>query len=217
MKRTTRSAITTVFLVCASTVYAAGAGNSGRHDERLCIPVDGTVSSTFDSDCHIIGNWPATLPEGTDQLLALLGANPADVCFAIKGEGKAKFSGFSGLTAVLVANQVLPGATTTPLIFPTAYSPPPDQTPIGVRAGLSVFTSQAKLTGRVKDRSGTLYTKDTGAIIGEGFPGQGMVGQVLKIVGGTGDFEDASGTIAVAGQEVGGAAFYTGEVCVKRK
>lgn len=44
----------------------------------------------------------------------------------------------------------------------------------------------------------------------------GGSGRVLKIVGGPAgsDFENATGTLAVAGQEVGGAAVYTGEVCV---
>jgi hypothetical protein len=72
----------------------------------------------------------------------------------------------------------------------------------------------------VTGRSGTLYTQDTGAItpyIPISPTDVQMVGQILKIVGGTGGFDGASGTIAVAGQEVGGAAFYTGEICVKNK
>jgi hypothetical protein len=61
--------------------------------------------------------------------------------------------------------------------------------------------------------AGTLYTKDTGIITADFF-----VGQVVLIVGGTDDFEDATGRIAVAGQELGGSpgAFYTGHICVNR-
>ncbi len=96
-------------------------------------------------------------------------------------------------------------------------------TPLGfpadnVRQDLNVFTSRASLTGKlVTGQKGTLYTEDTGVItVGvEGAPQ--IVGQILKIVGGTHDFTEASGIIAVAGTEVGGSAFYTGEVCVKRR
>ena len=80
-------------------------------------------------------------------------------------------------------------------------------------AGLNVFTSQVAIHGSVAGRyRGTLYTKDTGITTGDIF-----VGQVLLVVGGTGDFEYATGRIAVAGQELGGGppgAFYTGHICL---
>jgi hypothetical protein len=85
----------------------------------------------------------------------------------------------------------------------------------GVRSTVAGFTSQAVLTGSVgllrKKKSGTIFTKDTGTSAPN--PNGVVVGQVLKIVGGTGDFSGATGTIAVAGQEVGALAVYTGELC----
>lgn len=203
MKTFTKSAISTLFLVCASAAYA----------DPLCIPVDGTVSSTpiacsqippevFSELCpygvfdpyqpHVPG---MCLPELTDP-----------VCFRISGKGKAKIEGahsFSRLTTDVAANQLYQAAV-TPLVFPP-------QAPGNPRADLTVFTSSASLTGKVRHLKGTLHTRDTGVITAGG-----IVGQVLKIVGGPAgsDFENATGTLAVAGQEVGGAAVYTGEVCV---
>jgi hypothetical protein len=78
-------------------------------------------------------------------------------------------------------------------------------------AGLQGFTSQAALTGSVQGKkyTGKVYTKDTGYITPDGF-----VGQVLLIVGGTDSFAGATGRVAVAGQEVGGSATYTGHICI---
>jgi len=41
----------------------------------------------------------------------------------------------------------------------------------------------------------------------------GVVRELLQIVGGSSGFEGARGTISVAGQEIGGIAVYTGEIC----
>ncbi len=145
------------------------------------------------------------------------GLSPAHVCFRIAGKGKAKIEGassFSRLTTALAVNPFNPGVVTATLLL----FPPLD--PSNVRADLTVFTSNASLTGKIRNYSGTLYTMDTGVITQPTPPGgEQTVGQVLKIVGGSpgSDFEGASGTIAVAGQEVGGGAFYTGEVCVQPK
>ncbi len=194
MKTFTKSAISTLFLVCASAAYAA----------PECIPVDGTVTSEADGSCNIYAAWPNELPMGQ------LGGWFPGSCFALTGKGKAKFTGFSGLTIAGV-NQI-PNfdqpATATPLIFPGDPIRSPD--PLN-NDYLTVFTSNAVLTGKLRNLKGTLYTQDTGAITADG-----VVGQVLKIVGGTDGFDGAYGTIAVAGQEVGGAALYTGEVCVPR-
>lgn len=213
MKTFAKSTIAVLFLLCTGSGYAGGHGGGGG--EPLCIPIDGTVRSAPDESCGILGSvWNDPNIESPDPFLVNFGLPPAQVCFTIKGKGKAKFEGYSGLTAVPVANPPPPNESpvpvaTTPLIFPV----------LGVRSGLSVFTSQATLTGKlVTGRSGTLYTKDSGVITLPETPGGvQIVGQVLKIVGGTEDFAGATGTIAVAGEEVGGAAFYTGEVCVKPK
>ena len=207
MKTTTRSAIATALLMCTGTSYAGGHGGGGD----LCIPVDGTVTATVDDNCGIQdpGRWPGPAPSWVPT-------SSVPVCFTLKGEGKAKFNGFSGLISVFVSTPPPPGLPpvgVTPLIFPGA--------PTDARSNIMVFTSNAVLTGKlVTGRSGTLYTQDTGAItpyIPISPTDVQMVGQILKIVGGTGGFDGASGTIAVAGQEVGGAAFYTGEICVKNK
>lgn len=93
----------------------------------------------------------------------------------------------------------------TPLTFPP-----------GVRSTLQGFTSQAVLNGTVTvgltKKSGNVYTKDTGVI--DLSDGKGNVGQVLKVVGGTAGFSGASGTLTVAGQEVGGLAVYSGKICL---
>ncbi len=201
MKIFTKSAISTLFLVCASAAYA----------DPLCIPVDGTVTSAFaDPDnngyCEIWTVWPSQ--PNPPQWTWLPSIAEQSSCLTLTGKGKAKFTGLSGLTIVGVASQIPPNpASMTPLVFPDdpiRFKSPDDY--------LTVFTSNAVLTGKVRNYSGSLYTQDTGVITKAGF-----VGQVLKIVGGTGDFEGATGEIAVAGQEVEGNAFYTGEVCVERK
>ncbi len=210
MKKFTKLAFTGLLLACASTGYAGGGG----HADRVCIPVDGTVTTTPIA-CELIlpGGPPSALssnPWGTVQWLPQ--------CFLTEGKGKARFSGSSQLTMEVVQSLV-----------PEAYIPPPlaplSLTPLtfpseAVRSQLNVFTSNAMLTGKIRNYTGTLYTKDTGVITVDITPGgEQTVGQVLKIVGGSpgSDFEGATGMIAVAGQEVGGGAFYTGEVCVKPK
>jgi len=208
VKTFTKSAISTLFLLCASTAYA----------DPLCIPVDGTVSSTPIPCVDIPEPLRSTLctpfnPENIVPGMCLPEViNPVTgvtdpVCFRISGKGKAKIEGehsFSRLTFEVAANQS--GGILTPLVFPS------QQDPGNPRADLTVFTSSASLTGKVRNLKGTLHTRDTGVITAGG-----VVGQVLKIVGGSpgSDFEGATGTIAVAGQEVGGAAVYTGEVCLR--
>jgi len=82
-------------------------------------------------------------------------------------------------------------------------------------AGLQIFTSQVALEGTIRknpfstEYTGTVYTKDTGIITADGF-----VGQVLLIVGGMGPFAGATGRVGVTGQEGGGLASYTGEMCL---
>lgn len=220
MKTITRPAVASLCILFASTAYGFGGGS--------CIPVTGVVQSVPDPTCGVLSamnGWPQS--EAPDQFLAALpptpGVGPGDVCLAIKGFGTAQFSGFSGLTAVPVGNWT-PSQTgpTTPFVplAPTSstlnpYGATPFNFATGVRAGLTVFTSQAVLKGKVyagrKLLEGSLYTKDTGVI--ELAPTGGKVGQILKIVGGNGAFAGASGTITVAGQELGGFAFYSGEVC----
>lgn len=188
----------TVLLACAGSGYAAAGGVKGP----VCIPVDGTVTSVPLLNCNDVPpqlTGPGFLPDG----------GPTPVCFRIEGKGKAKFSGYSRLTSAAVRNPAAPGTVTaTPLEFP--FDP--------VRAYINVFTSSAVLTGKmVTGRSGTLFTQDTGVITPDVDGQMQIVGQLLKIAGGTDDFDAASGIIAVAGDEVGGAAFYTGQVCVKAK
>lgn len=187
-----RLTMTTVMLACAGTGYA------GVHGP-VCIPVDGTVTSVPDPGCGIYAAWPGNPPQWVPG-----------ACFVIEGKGKAKFKGYSGLTSVPVVNPVTNAVSATPLVFAV-----PQQ---DARSDLNVFTSNAALTGKlVTGRNGTLFTQDTGAIAPDVGGQMQIVGQILKIVGGTEDFDGASGIIAVAGDEVGGAAFYTGQVCVKAK
>lgn len=207
MKKITQPAVATLCILFASAAYGSGGGK--------CIPVHGFVQSTPAKLCDQAKAdyfaWPSDNSEGADPLLILVNSQlpPGKVCLDIKGFGVAQFTGSSGLTAVQVGNAV----PTSPF-FVALSSPvnPFGATPLnfgsGVRAGLTVFTSQAVLDGKLHGLKGKLYTKDTGVITSDG-----MVGQVLKIVGGSDDFKGASGTIAVAGQEVGGLASYTGEVC----
>ena len=199
MKPVIRLTMTTVLLACAGSGFAAAGGVK----DAVCIPVDGTVTSTVDPTCGINGAWPYAPPSPPGWL----------GCFVIEGKGKAKFKGYSGTTSVPVVNPGNPSVVTaTPLLFPPTSLP-------DARSQVVVFTSNAALTGKlVTGRSGTLYTQDTGAItpVDPSAPIK-TVGQILKIIGGTDDFDGATGTIAVAGDEVGGAAFYTGQVCVKAK
>jgi len=199
VKTITRPAVASLCILFASTAYGFGGGS--------CIPVTGVVQSVPDPTCAIKTDpkysWPGTV-EAADPLLVNFGVPAEQACLTIRGFGTAQFSGVSGLTTVGVGNPQA-GNSATPLGF----------APATVRSGLTVFTSQAVLNGQVyagrKLLKGTLYTKDTGVI--ELAPTSGKVGQILKIVGGGGDFAGASGTITVAGQELGGFAFYSGEVC----
>ncbi len=208
MKTFSKSAVTTLFLVCASAGYAAGGGQA----DPLCIPVDGTVTSAFAAPdengyCAIWGVWPVVNSQPLGDPFTWLPPSMANpTCLTLTGKGKARFTGLSGITSVGVVNPfpTLPTFSATPLGFATP--------PGSARSDLTVFTSNAVLTGKLRNLSGNLYTQDSGVITTAGF-----VGQVLKIVGGTDGFAGATGEIAVAGQEVGGEAFYTGEICVKRK
>ncbi len=226
MKTTIRPAVATLCILFASAAHGSGAGR--------CIPVHGFIQSTPAATCAQVqaDNEAWLLTEGVeapDPLLKDILSNvPAgDVCLDIKGSGVAHFHGSSGLTAVQVGNWTPPGQPPFyPLAIPPTATDPgyPTASPInpfgttplnfgsGVRSTLTVFTSQAVLVGKLHGLKGTLYTKDTGVITPLSATAA-MVGQVLKIVGGRGDFEGASGTIAVAGEEVGGRASYTGEVC----
>ena len=101
--------------------------------------------------------------------------------------------------------------------MPTGYSRlnfrPDDR-----RVDVEGFTLQAILVTRFRGLRGTLYTKDTGVITLLGTPAGGFAAQIVKIVGGDGDFDGVTGIIGVAGQEVGGepgsTATYTGTFCL---
>lgn len=142
--------------------------------------------------------------------------NGQPVCQVIETSGTAKLTGYS-----LITSSTLVGAdgaaTSTPGCFPFdpvrgcgTVGDPASAFPPG-SAGMTVFTSQAVLSGSLngKKYQGTVFTKDTGAITASGF-----VGQVLQIVGGTGDFAGASGLIGLHGQELGGFASYSVSICI---
>ena len=200
MKMITRPAMATLSIVFASTAYGFGGA---------CIPLTGVVQTAPDGGCTIRAAQSAwSGSELPDPLLADVlppSVPAASLCFTVKGFGTAQFSGSAGLTTVLAGNRTPQGEFVprgpTPLTFES-----------GVRAGLTNFTAQTVLTGKVfagpKQLSGKLYTKDTGTITADG-----KVAEILKIVGGTKGFAGASGTIAIAGQELGGFAVYTGEIC----
>jgi len=157
----------------------------------------------------------ATLGGGGDTPLSPV------TCLRIDVSGTVKASGYSVLTSVGLFSPIPPpngDTATTPFCFPldgtrgcgvdTGGGPVP--VPL-TSAGLQGFTSQAALTGGVQGRryEGKVYTKDTGYITADGF-----VGQILLVVGGTDSFAGATGRVAVAGQEVGGSASYTGHICI---
>ncbi len=168
-----------------------------------CHSVAGVVTSFPDPACQVENEFPQ---DQADWYLP--GVPNKDRCFTVIGLGTAAFRGAAGLTTVPVAD-VNGGVITTPLGFP-----PVPPFPNSDRGNLTGFTSQAVLTGRLKGLRGSLYTKDTGYIVPDPDPATGAwVGQVLIIVGGTGGFENATGTISVAGKEVGGWANYSGFVC----
>jgi hypothetical protein len=141
------------------------------------------------------------------------------LCLRIDASGSVKASGYSQLTSVEAQDEQGASAV-TPFCFPFDPTrgcgvPQPDGSTLpypATSAGLTGFTSQVALVGSVQGNKyrGTFYTKDTGYITADGF-----VGQVLLIVGGTNDFAGATGRVAVAGQEVGGFATYTGHVCIQ--
>jgi hypothetical protein len=136
------------------------------------------------------------------------------VCLRVDVSGSVKASGYSVLTSVPLSDGM--SFLNTPFCFPLdpergcAEAVGSPSIPEG-SAGLQGFTSKAVLTGRVRGRKyeGTVYTKDQGYITADGF-----IGQILLVVGGTGDFEGATGRAAIGGQEVGGFASYTGHICV---
>jgi hypothetical protein len=194
MKMITGPAVAGLFVLYASASSAA------------CIPAQGLVTLTPDPACRIFGamsTWSA--PEAPD---AFLGAPPGPgapppVCFSAVGTGTVQFSGFSGLTTVPVAG-VDGNVTVAPLVYPIPS--------VGLRSSARAFTSQSVLNSKIavgRDRkSGTLFTKDTGNITNDG-----KAAEIIMIAGGTGGFAGASGTIEVAGQELGGFAVYTGTIC----
>ena len=180
---------------------------------------DGCVGTVVNI-AGVVTSRPANLSNSTDVAGCLALKDAGDlpmeplVCLRISVSGTVKASGYSVLTRVpLVAADGSVG--TTPFCFPT------DQTRGCVDAGGTPFpptsagmqgvSSKARLTGTVLGRkySGTVLTKDQGFITPDGF-----VGQILLIEGGTGSFEGATGRAAVAGQEIGGVAYYTGHICV---
>ena len=138
----------------------------------------------------------------------------------INGSGNATFKGTSELTTVPVTSEgdlPIPTLAYTPLAYPP--EDPFDQLPDDdTRQDLQNFTSQAILKTRFRGWRGHLYSKDSGVITRLDTPAGGFAGQIVRIVGGDGDFEGATGMIGVAGQEVGGeegsAATYTGYFCV---
>ena len=174
--------------------------------------LDDPNAPTGCGDAAILGGLPDV---GADS------PSSPPTCLRIDVSGTVKASGYSMLTSVGLVPQT--GAA-TPFCFYVPLNGPGDETrgcavnlgggPVPVpptSAGLQGFTSQAALTGRVQGNKyqGTVYTKDTGTITADGF-----VGQILLIVGGTGSFAGATGRVAVAGQEVGGSATYTGHICI---
>lgn len=188
------------------------------------VPINGVVTSTpvspNDPDPDVAKGCRKAVRLG--DVASPDGALMPLVCLKIVASGTAKASGYSVLTSVPVASLVPdpdPDSVSTPFCFPgdatrggcpsapSTTAPSPETS-----AGLQGFTSQAALRGSVLEGQyrGTIYTKDTGYITADGF-----VGQVLLIVGGTGSFQDATGRVAVAGQEVGGLATYTGHVCIQ--
>ena len=209
----------------AANTIAAESSSAAAECTGTVVNLKGVVTSTPASPSD-----PAALA-GCYNAAVLGGLPVADppldppVCLRIDVSGTVKASGYSMLTRVPVFSA--DGPATTPFCFYLPPSGPGDATRgCGVdvggatvpfppsSAGLQGFTSQAALTGSVlgKKYEGTVYTKDTGYITADGF-----VGQVLLLVGGTGSFVGATGRVAVAGQEVGGFADYTGHICVASK
>ena len=197
MMRILPAAVLTLF---AANTFAAGP-SAPAACQGTVVNVNGVVSST-----------PANPTDSDDlagcaEAVALGGFGPDHAqlpltCLRIDVSGTVKASGHSVLT-----NVPLSGGGNTPFCLPDGTRGCDPLT----SAGLQGFTSQAALTGRVHGNKyqGKVYTKDTGYITPDGF-----VGQILLVVGGTGDFAGATGRVAVAGQEVGGSASYTGRICI---
>lgn len=180
-----------------------------------CFPLSGVVTSapTEAGDCAGLSEEFLDLhvvPDTAVQFPAI-----PFTCFKIRGQGApgVKFRGVSEFTSVVVAG-VGPsgGVAATPLVFPV---------PEASRANLLGFSSQAVLSGKVGKLRGKILTKDTGYIaaldpdVTDVLQAEDqIVGQVLNIVGGEGDFEQAYGAIGVAGNELGGFAQFTGQICV---
>lgn len=175
-----------------------------------CYTISGVVQTTPLEDCVPFqdsnGAGQNYFPYEPDISLTALTGEP--FCLSVTGWGNARFAGVSELTSVFVFD-ALGGYASTPLGFP--FDP--------VRGDLEGFSSQAMLETRFRGLRGTLYTKDTGFITSlTSSETPGFVGQIIRVVGGDGDFAGATGQIGVAGQEVGGApgeaAFYNGRVCL---
>lgn len=88
-------------------------------------------------------------------------------------------------------------------LIPTADTP---------ATGVVLFTSDSRIDARIGGRSGTLLIKNAGAFR---TIADGSIVDVQTIVGGTGDFDGATGAIRGSGTFVGGAgtSTYTGTVC----
>ena len=187
----------TTLTLIAGTTYAT------------CFPVSGVVTSVPSDFENCLGIAERFSDQGVNT------DTPLGACFQVRGRGApgVEFEGFSEFTSVVAASAVPNGGVAaTPLTF--AFT---DIT----RANLLGFTSQAALTGKIRNLRGTILTKDTGYIAALD-PSvtdilqaeEQIVGQVLNIVGGEGDFADAYGAIGVAGEELGGFAQFTGQICV---
>jgi len=123
-------------------------------------------------------------------------------CFRVISIGNAVFKGVAGLT-FLSAPDAFGEIASTPIFLG------------GEREGLSYFTARGYLTGRIWTRDGLLRGSikiiDTGTINQE----DGVVAEIIRIQGGEGDFEDATGRLLVYGPEMApGWATYRGKICI---
>ncbi len=125
-------------------------------------------------------------------------------CFKVISKGNAIFEGVSGLTSS-PAVSILSEDTVTPISLN------------GERAGLSYFTGRGYLTGKILTRDGlkegSITTVDAGTMDMD--EEDGVAVEIIRIQGGEGDFEGASGRILVYGPELyPGWATYRGNICI---
>jgi len=137
-------------------------------------------------------------------------------CFKVITKGNAVFKGVSGLTSspVLVAVEGYPGVHEASTFFPNIPIP---GIPLSgdEREGLLYFTGRGSLTGKILTidglLEGSINTVDTGTMDEQ----EGVVVEIIRIDGGEGDFEGASGRILVYGPEIApGWATYRGKICI---